>query len=477
MGDTGTKATAHSHDAEKADEKKRRVGPDLEYANELDGESAVFESLLGDPAMELPVERHAAILGDARFSHPANGTRKALSMIQLQRDYGNAYVQRMLQRIETGAQHSPTGGQTDTDLASQAVTSRQPTSATTIARSPDVATDEELEAMMEEAAPGEMNLEEIIEATGETTTVEEAEFGAGTPSEEWPELTPTQRTDIRDLISAGRRQQATDLMWGWLTLPEKVRVVPPPQVTGQLGVVDGASVATSGALESGVCIPYVLATSACAGCPESEHWQRHNRGELRAVIQVHHRVFARSAAEAVGQLLSTLMHEYTHVEQMVDEGLHEGVALSAHPPGSRAAVGEKEYLTFAGEVVPPAERRVMEGLQEIDATCSEIENAERTGLTGLGLQGTVNYLWTNYRRYCSNVEDNQPDIDVENRAYSNLVRGRQLFSAYLAQTTMYNASQRQFLLERCPENYDHSLMSGRVLTETAEGEHPETEPE
>ncbi|MGB2798547.1 MAG: hypothetical protein WBC82_01655 [Dehalococcoidia bacterium] len=181
--------------------------------------------------------------------------------------------------------------------------------------------------------------------------------------------------------------------------------------------------------------------------------------------------------EAVVQLLSTLMHEYTHVEQMVDEGLHEGVALSAHPPGTRAAVGEREYLTFAADVVPPAKRRVMEGLQEIDATCSEIENAERTGLTGLGLQGVVNYLWTNYRRYYSNVEDNQPDIDIENRAYSNLVRGRQLFSAYLAQTTMYNASQRQFLLDRCPENYDPSLISGRLLTETAESEHPETEPE
>jgi len=470
---------AHSQvlDAGKADENKKHAGLEIEYANELAGESAIFEGLLQDPAMELPVERRAAILGDPRFSHPANGTRKALSMIQMQRDYGNAYVQRMLQRTEAGTQDSPNGRQTDTSLPSQAVPSRQPTSATIIARSADVATDEELEELMEEAAPGEMNLEEIIEATGETTTVEEAEFGAGTPSEEWPELTPTQRTDIRDLISAGRRQQAVDLMWGWLTLPEKARVIPPPQVTGELGVVDGASVATSGALESGVCIPYVLATSACAGCPESEHWQRHNRDELRAVIQVHHRVFARSAAEAVGQLLSTLMHEYTHVEQMVDEGLHEGVALSAHPPGSRAAVGEKEYLTFAAEVVPPAERRVLEGLQEIDTTCSEIENAERTGLTGLGLQGTVNYLWTNYRRYYSNVEENQPDIDVEGRAYRNLVRGRQLFTAYLAQTTVYNADQRQFLLDRCPENYDASLMSGRSLTEAAEGETPETEAE
>ncbi len=472
MAETGTKTRTQVLDARKPDEHKRQAGPEKEYANELAGESAVFESLLQDPAMELPVERRAAIPGDARFSHPANGTRIALSMLQMQRDYGNAYVQRMLRRNENGAQPGVTPERTDPAMA----ISRQPTSTTVIARSADVATDEELERLMEEAAPGEVDYEEIIEAAGETTVVEEAEFGAGTPSEEWPELQPNQRTQIRDLINAGQRQQATDRMWGWLTLPEKARVVPPPQVTGSVGVVDGDPVATSGALESGVCIPYVLATSACVGCPESEHWQRHDRSELRAIIQVDHRVFARDVEEAVGQLLSTLMHEYTHVEQMVDEGLHEGVALSAYPPNTRAAVGEKEYLTFNPDVVPPAERRVLGGLQEIDTTCSEIENAERTGLTGLGLQGVVNYLWDNYVTYCNNVEGGTPDPDVEDRAYRNIVRGRQLFIAYLDQSSDY-ATHRQFLLDRCPENYNPSLMSGRPLTGPAESEHPETEEE
>jgi len=472
MAETGAKAATRVHATERADERKRDSVVEPGYVTELVAEPVLFDSLFRDPAMELPVERRAAILGDARFSHPANGSRKALSMIQMQRDYGNAYVQRMLRRNEDGAQPGATPGRTYPPV----VVSRQPTPATIIARSADVATDEELEALMEEAAPGEVNYDEIIEAAGETTVVEEAEFGAGTPSEEWPELQPAQRAQIRSLINTGQRQEATDRMWGWLTLPEKARVIPPPQVTGNVGVIDGDPVATSGALESGVCVPYVLATSACVGCPESEHWQRHNRGELRAVIQVDHRVFARDPDEAVGQLLSTLMHEYTHVEQMVDEGLHEGVALSAYPPDSRAAVGEKEYLTFNPDVVPPAERRVLEGLQEIDTTCSEIENAERTGLTGLGLQGVVNYLWDNYQRYCSNVEGGTPDVDVEDRAYRNLVRGRQLFIAYLDQSSDYS-THREFLLERCPEDYDPSLMSGRSLTEAAEGEHPETEAE
>jgi len=444
------------------------------YAAELASEPALFDSLACDAAMELPEERRAAILGDARFSHPANGTRKALSMLQMQRDYGNAYVQRMLRRSEDGQQASATPGRTDPAM----VISRQPTSTSVISRSPDVATDEELEELMEEAAPGEVNYEEIIEAAGETTPIEEAEFGAGTPSEEWPALTATQRTEIRNLISTGRRQDAVDRLWGLLSLPERARVSPPPYVAAaaEFGRVDGVPVGGGGALVSGLCIPYVVATTACAGCPESEHWQRHSGDELRAVIQIHDRVFERAPEEAVGQLLSTIMHEYTHLEQMLDEGLHEGIALSANPQGTRAAVGQKEFLTFASSV-PPAERRRMEALQEIDAVCSEVENVERTGLTGLGLQGVINYLWDNYQQYHSSLGGNPPDIDVENRTYRSLCRGRERFAAYLAHTTLYSQSQKQFLLERCPENYNPSLMSGRSLTETAEGEHPETESE
>ena len=463
--------------AEKADEKRRRTEPELGYAGEMAGGEDIFASLLADPGMELPVDRHAAMFGDARFSHPANMSQRTRMVSQLQRDYGNAYVQRIMRRTESGIQHDMTRGNTDSII----VITRQPASVATIARSPGVATEEEeLEALIEQAAPGELNLEEIIEAQGETTPLQEAEFRAGTPSVEWPTLQPAQRVEIRNLISTGRRQEAVDRLWEMLPaaqLPEKGRVSPSPTVTNTLGMVEGELVFPGGAVDSGLAIPYVLATSACAGCPEAEHWQRHNAGELRSMIQIHNRVFERSAAEAVGQLLSTVMHEYTHVEQMTDEGLHEGIAFASYPPGSRAAVGEREYLTFAPEVVPPAERRRMEGLQEIDATCSEIENADRTGLTGLGLQGIVNYLWTSYQRYHSNLEGNPPDVNVEDRAYRNIVRGRQLFTVFLGQTTMYTAAQRQFLLDRCPENYDPSLMGGRPLTAAAGGEQPETESE
>lgn len=536
VAETESRTRIQGPQAEKADERKRRAGPDVGYANELEGESAVFEALLGSGAMELPLERHAALVADSRFGHRANAGHKALVVSQLQSGYGNGYVQRVLDAATVqasrragsngGREKGEVGGRSDAGQRAPGLAARvhkkreeeealdasaagaaverlddrreapkrtavyeQPvitpqTERAVIARSPGEpgaeTEEEELEELMEQAAPGELDLEELVESMGETTPTEEAEFRAGTPSGEWPALTPSQRTEIRNLIRTDRRPEAVERMWGMLPagdLPEKGRVSATPTLTNTLGVIGGEAVFSGGALGSGLCIPYVVATSACVGCPESEHWQRHNAGELRAIIQVHNRVFERSPEEAVGQLLSTLMHEYTHVEQMVDEGLHEGIAFASYPPESRAAVGEREYMAFDPDAVTPAERRRMEGLQEIDATCSEIENAERTGLTGLGLQGIVSYLWTSYQRYCSNLEDNPRDIDVEDRAYRCIVRGRQLFAAFLAQTTMYTADQKQFLLDRCPEGYDRSLMSDRPLTGGTEGEEAEAESE
>ena len=518
MADIHTQTAARSHEPEKSREGQRPREAALEPMNELGGEAAVFESLLATPAMGLPVERHAATLNDARFSHPANAPHKAHMVSQLQRQYGNGYVQRVLDTIsvqptytfgsdagpqapesivqpqtqDEGAHELYAGPLSDTaESAPGDVGTHMPAPSSdhpiitqqhdrpVIARLPDApgatTEEEELEELMEQAAPGELDLEELLESYGEETPLGEAEFRAGTPSEEWPELETAQRTEIRGLISSGQRQGAVDRLWDLLSLPQRGTVNPTPQVTTELGIVDGVPVSRGGALTSGLCIPYVVATTACAGCPESEHWQRHNNDELRAIIQIHNRVFERSPAEAVGQLISTVMHEYTHVQQMLDEGLHEGIAFATYPPGSRAAVGEREFLTFAGSI-PPAERRRMGALQEVDAVCSEIENLERTGLTGLGLHGVVNYLWDNYRQYNSSLGGNPPDRAVEDRTYQSLRRGRQRFVAYLAQST-HPPAHRQYLLARCPENYDPSLMSGRVLTGAAAGEHTETESE
>jgi hypothetical protein len=103
MGDKGTRAKTHTRDADKVDERKRRAESDLGYAGELAGGLGVFDSLLADPGMELPVEKHAALLSDARFAHPANASHKARMVSQLQSDYGNGHVQRVLESMAVQA--------------------------------------------------------------------------------------------------------------------------------------------------------------------------------------------------------------------------------------------------------------------------------------------------------------------------------------------------------------------------------------
>ena len=92
-----TKAPTKGQDAEKAQERTRRPEPPVqEQAQGLGGEAVALAPILGDSAMELPVERHAALLGDPRFSHPANAVQRARMVSELQRRYGNNYVQEVV---------------------------------------------------------------------------------------------------------------------------------------------------------------------------------------------------------------------------------------------------------------------------------------------------------------------------------------------------------------------------------------------
>lgn len=99
MAETQTKSTK-GQDAEKAQEKKRRLEPAPVPMKALAGEPISFPGLLGVSAMELPIERHAALLGDPRFSHSVNNSQKAGLVTELQQNYGNAYVQRVVGRIQ-----------------------------------------------------------------------------------------------------------------------------------------------------------------------------------------------------------------------------------------------------------------------------------------------------------------------------------------------------------------------------------------
>ena len=57
------------------------------------------ESLLGSDFSQSTFDRHAALLGDSRLSHPANSIARIRIAQQLQRDYGNQYVQRLVKHI------------------------------------------------------------------------------------------------------------------------------------------------------------------------------------------------------------------------------------------------------------------------------------------------------------------------------------------------------------------------------------------
>ena len=76
-----------------ADEKTPRRRKALDAAEKVKSRKESPEA----NAMDVPsVEGHAALLSDARLSHPANAGQKADIVSGLQRRYGNAYVQRLL---------------------------------------------------------------------------------------------------------------------------------------------------------------------------------------------------------------------------------------------------------------------------------------------------------------------------------------------------------------------------------------------
>ena len=58
-----------------------------------------WESLLGSDFSQRTFERHAALIGDSRMSHRMYAKKRAAIVMQLQRDYGNRYVQRLVKHI------------------------------------------------------------------------------------------------------------------------------------------------------------------------------------------------------------------------------------------------------------------------------------------------------------------------------------------------------------------------------------------
>jgi len=94
-------------------ELKRPISPGraLESSADADQEEIYqsWGSLLGSDFGQATFDRHAALLGDSRMSNPMYSRQKASIIQQLQRDYGNRYVQRLVQRAGLGVQRKPPG--------------------------------------------------------------------------------------------------------------------------------------------------------------------------------------------------------------------------------------------------------------------------------------------------------------------------------------------------------------------------------
>lgn len=73
----------------------------------LAAESMSFEGLLGASATPPPIDRHAALLGDRRLSHPANTVKRARIVSHLQRNYGNSHVQRVVDLVQADPDRKP----------------------------------------------------------------------------------------------------------------------------------------------------------------------------------------------------------------------------------------------------------------------------------------------------------------------------------------------------------------------------------
>lgn len=293
--------------------------------------------------------------------------------------------------------------------------------------------------------------ETAVPATPTTATpaspTQVATTRAGTPSTAWPEPGAEERRAILQHIRGGNGRAALTALWDalrpGLSLAGRITLEP----TDRPGFVDGRQIGR-GAGAIAMALAYVPQQAGCTGAPPDTHWQRHTANELQALMQVNLGSIRGMPEERLVQLYSTLMHEYTHVEQRVAQGLHQGLTF--------LTVGDREFLS--DEQVPAQQRELLAALDEIEAYASEIERAGQTGLGETSnIRITVSELWGAYRSYFSR-SGGQPDAAVATRVYQNIERGRELYRRYLQspQATPLPPRLQQFALTLydCPRDYD-----------------------
>lgn len=91
------------HDDIKRKKKVAESAP--EKLKAYNGEPNVLAGVAGNLMLAASMDENAALLGDDRFSHPANSSQLAGLVTQLQQSYGNAYVQQVMTRIQSEKGH------------------------------------------------------------------------------------------------------------------------------------------------------------------------------------------------------------------------------------------------------------------------------------------------------------------------------------------------------------------------------------
>lgn len=436
-----------------------------------------------------------ALSPDARLALPANAAPRTAWLAGLQRHVGNAGAQRALAAAEDAGRParravaqrrvevSPAAGEsTDilllTPLADgvsvsfrmQAVldngelSDEPPTTGPILGRLPPGALACNGPGTVPEGGPTSTATPTAVVVT----PTQAATTRAGTASAAWPEPTAEQRSAILEHIRGGNGPAALTALWSALSpgLPLAGRIT--LERTDQPGVVEGRRIGR-GAGATAMALAYVPQQPGCAGAPPDTHWQRHTADDLRALIQMNLGAIRGTPEQCLAQLYSTLMHEYTHVEQGIALGLYQGITF--------LQVGAREFLSE--EEVPVQQRELAAALDEIDAYSAEIEQAGRTGLSETpNIRITVSELWGAYRSYFSR-SGQQPDAAVAARVYRNIERGRELYRRYLrsSQATPLPPRLLQFALTLydCPRDYDPSILTrfaGPVATGVSEGATP-----
>ena len=84
--------------------------------DDLAAETSYLDALLGTSMLEPPIERHAEIMSDPRFFHPANAPTSSRIVNRLHQTYGNSHVQTVVDQVQAIQDEGLSGEEVPADI-------------------------------------------------------------------------------------------------------------------------------------------------------------------------------------------------------------------------------------------------------------------------------------------------------------------------------------------------------------------------